>query len=72
MTPPQPPGPQAPFNRHCERRRRAVPRHVAIIMDGNGRWAKKRFLPRFVGHKQGVDALRAHACRPAPSAASST
>lgn len=34
-----------------------VPRHVAIVMDGNGRWAKKRFLPRFVGHKQGVDAL---------------
>ena len=32
-------------------------RHVAIIMDGNGRWAKKRRLPRFFGHKQGVDAL---------------
>jgi undecaprenyl diphosphate synthase len=30
---------------------------VAIVMDGNGRWAKKRFLPRFFGHKQGVDAL---------------
>ncbi len=36
----------------------AVPRHVAIIMDGNGRWATKRFLPRIAGHKQGVDALR--------------
>ncbi|MDT7835458.1 polyprenyl diphosphate synthase [Aquabacterium sp. OR-4] len=35
----------------------AVPRHVAIVMDGNGRWAKKRFLPRFFGHKAGVDAL---------------
>ncbi|HEY4082653.1 MAG TPA: polyprenyl diphosphate synthase [Burkholderiaceae bacterium] len=35
----------------------AVPQHVAIVMDGNGRWAKKRFLPRFFGHKQGVDAL---------------
>jgi undecaprenyl diphosphate synthase len=35
----------------------AVPRHVAIVMDGNGRWAKKRFMPRFFGHKQGVDAL---------------
>ena len=35
-----------------------VPRHVAIIMDGNGRWAKKRFLPRFAGHKAGVDAVR--------------
>jgi undecaprenyl diphosphate synthase len=30
---------------------------VAIVMDGNGRWAKKRFMPRFFGHKQGVDAL---------------
>ena len=35
----------------------AIPRHVAIVMDGNGRWAKKRYLPRFFGHKQGVDAL---------------
>ncbi len=35
-----------------------VPRHIAIIMDGNGRWAKKRFLPRVAGHKRGVDALR--------------
>ena len=34
-----------------------VPRHVAIVMDGNGRWAKKRFMPRFFGHKQGVDSL---------------
>ncbi|WP_255378666.1 polyprenyl diphosphate synthase [Pelomonas sp. KK5] len=34
-----------------------VPRHVAIVMDGNGRWAKKRFLPRFFGHKQGVEAV---------------
>ena len=34
-----------------------VPRHVAIVMDGNGRWAKKRLMPRFFGHKQGVDAL---------------
>ncbi|KPF80091.1 polyprenyl diphosphate synthase [Novosphingobium sp. AAP93] len=33
-------------------------RHVAIIMDGNGRWAKKRFLPRAVGHKRGVDTVR--------------
>jgi undecaprenyl diphosphate synthase len=37
--------------------RPSVPRHVAIVMDGNGRWAKKRFMPRFFGHKQGVDAL---------------
>jgi undecaprenyl diphosphate synthase len=35
-----------------------VPRHVAIIMDGNGRWAKQRHLPRFAGHKAGVDAVR--------------
>jgi undecaprenyl diphosphate synthase len=35
----------------------SIPRHVAIVMDGNGRWAKKRFLPRFFGHKAGVDAL---------------
>jgi undecaprenyl diphosphate synthase len=35
-----------------------VPRHVAIIMDGNGRWAERRYLPRFAGHKAGVDALR--------------
>ena len=34
-----------------------IPRHVAIVMDGNGRWAKKRFMPRFFGHKQGVDAV---------------
>jgi undecaprenyl diphosphate synthase len=39
------------------RRERAVPRHVAIVMDGNGRWARKRHMPRVVGHKQGVDAL---------------
>lgn len=37
----------------------AVPRHVAIIMDGNGRWATQRFLPRVAGHKKGVDAVRA-------------
>ncbi|MEQ1881229.1 MAG: polyprenyl diphosphate synthase [Burkholderiales bacterium] len=36
-----------------------VPRHVAIIMDGNGRWAKKRFLPRVAGHRKGLEAVRA-------------
>jgi undecaprenyl diphosphate synthase len=36
----------------------AVPRHVAIIMDGNGRWAKKRFLPRVAGHRRGVETVR--------------
>ena len=35
----------------------AVPHHVAIVMDGNGRWATRRFLPRIAGHKQGVGAL---------------
>jgi undecaprenyl diphosphate synthase len=34
-----------------------VPRHVAIVMDGNGRWARKRLMPRGLGHKAGVDAL---------------
>jgi undecaprenyl diphosphate synthase len=34
-----------------------LPRHVAIVMDGNGRWAKRRFMPRFFGHKHGVDTL---------------
>lgn len=34
-----------------------IPRHVAVIMDGNGRWAKKRFLPRVMGHKQGLETL---------------
>jgi undecaprenyl diphosphate synthase len=37
----------------------AVPRHVAIIMDGNGRWASERHLPRVAGHSRGVDAVRA-------------
>jgi undecaprenyl diphosphate synthase len=35
-----------------------VPRHIAIIMDGNGRWAKKRLLPRIAGHAQGVERVR--------------
>ena len=35
-----------------------LPRHVAVVMDGNGRWAKKRFLPRTAGHKAGVKATR--------------
>ena len=37
---------------------RSMPRHVAIIMDGNGRWAERRRLPRNLGHKAGVDAVR--------------
>ena len=37
---------------------RLIPRHVAIIMDGNGRWAKQRFLPRVAGHHRGVENVR--------------
>jgi len=42
-----------------------VPRHIAIIMDGNGRWAKQRFLPRVAGHQRGVETVRdvVRACR---------
>ncbi|WP_137892097.1 polyprenyl diphosphate synthase [Ramlibacter sp. 2FC] len=41
-----------------------VPHHIAIVMDGNGRWATRRFLPRVAGHRQGVESLRrcARAC----------
>lgn len=41
-----------------------VPAHIAVIMDGNGRWAKKRFMPRTYGHKAGADALE-QACEDA-------
>jgi undecaprenyl diphosphate synthase len=42
-----------------------VPRHIAVIMDGNGRWAKQRFMPRVMGHQRGVESLRevVKACR---------
>jgi undecaprenyl diphosphate synthase len=36
----------------------SVARHIAVVMDGNGRWASKRYLPRIAGHKQGVEALK--------------
>ena len=36
-----------------------LPRHIAVIMDGNGRWAKKRYMPRVAGHRAGVEAVRA-------------
>ena len=39
-------------------RKKPLPVHVAIIMDGNGRWAKKRGLHRVAGHRQGVETLR--------------
>src|SRR5476651_283337 len=38
---------------------KSIPRHVAVIMDGNGRWAKERGLPRIKGHEKGADAVRA-------------
>src|SRR3954454_24304639 len=38
--------------------RRKIPAHIAIIMDGNGRWAKRRGLPRFAGHRAGVQRVR--------------
>ena len=37
----------------------AVPRHVAVIMDGNGRWARQRALPRQAGHRAGIEPVRA-------------
>ena len=49
--------PQTPFAAG-EGASSAPPRHVAIIMDGNGRWAKARGLPRLAGHKRGVDSVR--------------
>lgn len=36
----------------------SIPKHVAIIMDGNGRWAKERFLPRLAGHREGINSVR--------------
>ena len=45
-------------NNKAEEKNLAVPAHVAIIMDGNGRWAKKRGLPRTAGHKAGAEAFR--------------
>ena len=49
----------------CVENKQPVPRHIAIIMDGNGRWAKKRGLPRTAGHKAGAEAFRkiANYCR---------
>ena len=39
-------------------KRELIPNHIAIIMDGNGRWAKKRHLPRIAGHKQGMETVK--------------
>ena len=53
------------FNAQTEPTKPAPPRHIAIIMDGNGRWAKKRGLPRTAGHAAGAEAFRriANYCR---------
>lgn len=42
----------------CDDRALKLPQHIAIIMDGNGRWAKQRHLPRMLGHQEGVKAVR--------------
>jgi undecaprenyl diphosphate synthase len=46
-------------NSHPEGQKEGNPRHIAIIMDGNGRWAKKRGLPRVMGHREGIRSVRA-------------
>ena len=50
--------PQTDIEGHGTEAGAAVPRHVAIIMDGNGRWASKRGLPRVAGHRAGAEAVR--------------
>jgi len=52
------PLPDMPSPNPSREREGSLPRHVAIIMDGNGRWAKQRHLPRVAGHKAGVEAVR--------------
>jgi len=47
-----------PLNQLSDRARERIPGHIAIIMDGNGRWASQRRLPRTVGHRRGMEALR--------------
>src|SRR4028119_2530889 len=60
----QPGSPEELLVRRIDRTR--LPRHVAIIMDGNGRWAKSRALPRGDGHRAGVAAARDAAAASAP------
>ena len=58
-----------PFPRSKTKSRSSEPpAHVAIIMDGNGRWAKARGLPRFEGHRRGVEAVRRWRFAPAEGA----
>ncbi|MDA0752040.1 MAG: isoprenyl transferase [Verrucomicrobia bacterium] len=47
-----------PLEQLSQQARDAMPRHVAIIMDGNGRWAKQRRFPRTIGHRRGLESLR--------------
>jgi len=57
-TPPVP-EPTPPSDLEARVRARPLPRHVAVIMDGNGRWAEARGLPRVAGHREGAEAVRA-------------
>lgn len=49
---------QTDTTEQCDIEEDNIPKHVAIIMDGNGRWAKKRGLPRIAGHKEGMDVVK--------------
>ncbi|WP_106497594.1 isoprenyl transferase [Lentibacillus sp. Marseille-P4043] len=49
---------QNDINSQCDIEEKNIPKHVAIIMDGNGRWAKKRGLPRIAGHKEGMNVVK--------------
>ena len=57
MTTPRPPSPHPSGARPPDLAADALPRHVAIVMDGNGRWARARGLPRTAGHEAGEAAL---------------
>ena len=47
-----------PLEKLSPQAREVLPKHIAIIMDGNGRWAKQRRLPRTIGHRRGLESLR--------------
>jgi undecaprenyl diphosphate synthase len=49
---------RSPLTPEALRARGTVPRHIAIIMDGNGRWAKARGVPRLMGHQAGRESVR--------------
>ncbi|MBX3617270.1 polyprenyl diphosphate synthase [Nitrosomonas sp.] len=49
---------EGPGSTHSPPEASSVPAHIAIIMDGNGRWAQNRYMPRIAGHKQGVETVR--------------